>query len=251
MDDSKPQSSEAPAIPSALMGQVPRRTRLSGNSLLPITIITVLLVAGVATGLVTGNRAVQQAQHRTALRAAGSNAIGNIDELTSGRHEYHVVWYSFVAGDGAIHKGQASVPDNLWSSLKLADPLPVLYLPGDPTVNHPAGWEWSAHQASGSFVGPAIFVAGALASLLMIHAQRRLIAEGVPAVAVIAACSSGTGRSVWFAVKYVFHTEDGTEIQGSGQYGSRLEVGARIIVLYLPQNPNRSAPYASAYYRAT
>jgi hypothetical protein len=253
--DTNRQTMEATPIPSELLGRVPRRIRLSGNSLLGVTIGMTMLLMGVTIGFFIGRNALQQMQHREALRAADSGGIGNsevigtIDELNTYRSS-HSVRYTFIAGDGAIHAGEAPVPSDTWPGLLVNGPLSIRYLPADPTVNHPSGWEESDFSIWGRLFGPSIFVVGGLFSLLSMRGDRRLVAEGMPVVGMVTACSGPVGRSVWFSVKYEFRTQDGTGVEGRGRYGTSLETGARLVVLYLPQNPQKNMPYASSYYRA-
>jgi hypothetical protein len=252
--DSNAHSAEALAIPSELMGLRPRRVRLSGNSLLGVTIAAVLLLAGIATGFFIVRKAMQETQQREALREASavignSEALGTIDQLSSYKNS-HSVRYSFIADNGAIYTGKSEVPDRFYAGLHTSDALPIRYLPADPTVNHPAAWEQSDYFIWGRLIGSSIFVVSGLFLLLMMRGDRRLVAEGTPVVAVVTSCSGPVGRSVWFSVTYDFRTEDGTEMQGTGKYGSSLEIGTKLVVLYLPQNPQRNGPYASAYYRA-
>jgi hypothetical protein len=254
MDSDLP-SAEVAAIPSELTGRVPRRTRLSQNTLLGATIGTTMLLIGLALGFAMGKNALQAMRNRDALRQAGSQVIGNnevigtVDQLTSGRNSHHVQ-YTFITSDAAVYTGTAQVPDNMWSGLQVNGPLSIRYLPTDPTVNHPAAWEESDFSIWAAVFSPSIFVAGGLFSLLSLRGGRRLVAEGTPVIATVTACSGPVGRSVWFNVKYEFRTDDGIEINSGGRYGSGLENGTKLIVLYLPQNPQQNAPYASSYYRA-
>jgi len=212
-----------------------------------------LLLAIVASFIIV-REAIQETQHREALREASAvignrEAIGTIDHLSTHR-DSHSVQYNFIAGDGAIYTGVSEVPDQFYASLHTSGSLPIRYLPSDPTVNHPSAWEESDYSIWGNLIVPFILVAGALCLLLILHMDRQLIAEGVPVVAVVTACSPGYWRNYGFVVTYDFRTEDGTEMQGSGKYGSMLEIGTKLVVLYLPQNPQQNGPYASAYYRA-
>jgi hypothetical protein len=255
--DSDLSSAEVAAIPSELIGRVPRRTRLSQNSLLSATIGTVMLLVGLALAFATGRNALQAMRNREALRQAGSQVIGNnevigtIDALTSGRRGGGRVQYSFTAADGAMYEGRAQVPDDMFSGLLVSSSISIRYLPSNPTVNHPSAWEESDFSIWGTLLAPAIFVASGLFSLLSLRGDRRLVAEGTPVIATVTACSGPVGRSVWFSVKYEFRTDEGIEINGSGRYGSSLDIGTKLVALYLPQNPQRNAPYASSYYRAT
>jgi len=203
---------------------------------------------------VLGRRALQATQHKEALRQASlvlgnSEAIGNIDRLTSYRSSYSVK-YTFIAADGAIYTGESPVPNDISSGLHENDPLSIRYLPSDPNVNHPAAWQESDLAIWGRLFGPSIFVVGGLISLLSMRGDRKLVAEGTAAIATVTACNAPVGRSVWFGLTYEFSTDDGTRIEGTGRYGTSLDIGAKIVVLYLPQNPQKNCPYASAYHRA-
>ena len=163
-------SADAAAIPSELTGRVPRRTRMSQNSLLGAAIGTTMLLVGLVIGFAMGRNSLQAMQNREALRQTGSQVIGNnqvigtIDQLTSGRNSHHVQ-YTFIAADGAVFTGTAPVPDNMWSGLQVNGPLSIQYLPADPSVNHPAGWEESDFDIWAALFGPSIFVVAPACSL--------------------------------------------------------------------------------------
>jgi hypothetical protein len=126
--------------------------------------------------------------------------------------------------------------------------IPIRYLPADPTVNHPAGWEWTALLELNWIGASIIFVVAAIVLLLLLRMDRPLLAKGAPAVANVTQCSPNTMGN-GFQVEYEFHAEDGRVTKGCGWYGSSQESGARICVLYLPQKPQRNLPYPSANYR--
>lgn len=96
-------------------------------------------------------------------------------------------------------------------------------------------------------IGSMMLVLMSVAVLISMRIDRRLVAEGAPAVAVIRDCSSG-GRG-GFRVKYEFRTEDGRVMNGSGKSDSPQEIGASICVLYLLRDPKRNRPYQSLNYR--
>jgi hypothetical protein len=193
-----------------------------------------MLLVGLAIGFVAGRNALQAMRNREALRQAGSQVIGNnevigtIDQLTSHRSSHHVQ-YTFIAGNAAVYTGEAQVPDNMFAGLEVNGPLSIRYLPANPTVNHPAAWEESDLSIWAILFSPSIFVGAGLFSLLSLRGGRQLVAEGTPVIAVVTACSGPVGRSVWFNVKYEFRTEDGTEINGGGRYGSGLEIGTKLV----------------------
>ena len=246
--DSNSQSAATETIPGELMGRVPRNVRLSSNCRVQFTIGTMLLAVGASIAILSIVRNVHQKQHMAELRLGGNETDASITSLgPEGRSNIETVRYDFNA-NGTIFTGKSVVPNQMNSGLHASGSLPIRYLPADPTINHPAAWEWSPQW--GILFGSMMYVAGGLFSFLFTHGQRRIVREGTPAVASITSCSSSTGRSIWFAVKYEFRTEDGTVTQGRGRYENALDVGTQICVLYLPLNPQRSLPYGSANYRA-
>lgn len=247
--DSRSHDAADATIPSELMGQLPRRVRVSENSLLRVAIAYVLLALAAAGALWTGAGAVQPMQQRTALRASGSRAVGTITGVGRVGTEADIsVRYSF-SGNGQMFTGKSAVPKKLVSDLQAGGSLPIMYLAADPAINHPAAWEWSANLLWDSLFGPIIFAVAGLISLLLVRRQRRFVVSGVPVLAAVTACALGSGRAGWYTVKYEFRADDGRTAGGSMRSESAQDVGAKICVLYVPRNPKRNLPYASASYR--
>jgi hypothetical protein len=197
--------------------------------------------------------AVQQMQHKAALRLGGSDAVAAMTKLGVERPSArNIVRYSFNV-HGEIFTGNAIVPNQLYSSLAQSGSIPIRYLPADPTVNHPAAWEWSALLNLESFYSVLLLVTAAMlfqlpGRMLLMRMERRVVAEGAPAVASITRCFP-LYRAGGFQVEYEFRAEDGRVTKGSGWYESSQESCASICVLYLPQNPQRNQPYPSRNYR--
>jgi hypothetical protein len=220
----------------------------------------IFLALAVATGLWGGINVVQEVQHKAALRRDNGETVGEITRTRKGKTT-DVVYYAFTV-DGRSYVGGAEVPTDLRYDLRGSKFLPIRYLPANPDVNHPAAWEWSLifwrpqnsdliHLPGFSselewLLGPLIFGPIGLVFLVGLHRERKLIAEGAPAIAVVTKCSRGTrGR---FLVEYEFHTEEWRVMTGRCS-DSRKEIGASFCVLYLAQNPRRNMTYPSSDYR--
>jgi len=80
-------------------------------------------------------------------------------------------------------------------------------------------------------------------------AERRLAAEGVPTTGVVTKCSVSGRSGEFINLKYDFRTQDGISVQGRGDFQTRQEIGARILVLYLPQKPRQNIPYPLSAWR--
>jgi hypothetical protein len=112
-----------------------------------------------------------------------------------------------------------------------------------------AGTLWLSMHAAGhaqAFIVPMVPAALGILFLVQFPKQRKLVAEGIPAVGVITKCARARGG---FYVNYEFHTKDGKLANGSSLSDSRKEIGENIWVLYLPHNPRRNGPYPADYYR--
>jgi len=228
---------EAATIPGELTGQLPRRTRLAKNGILFAIVIAILLAIAVALTIPASMNAVRLTQTRTALRQESSEVIGRIDKKTRSKF-----YYSFQV-DGRSFTGRASI--QLQTS-RVSDPIPILYLPSNPSINHPAAWEEPTVVVWFPFSGPAVFLLIALAVYISMCWDRRLAAEGKPAVATVTSCALNKSG---FSVKYEFRTEKGTVTKGNSSSETDQEVGASVCVLYLPRNPRRNQTYASLCYR--
>jgi hypothetical protein len=70
---------DASIIPSELMGQLPRRTRLARNGILSAIVVTILLALAGLLSFRPGINALQEIQTRAELRNIGSDAIGKVE----------------------------------------------------------------------------------------------------------------------------------------------------------------------------
>lgn len=207
-----------------------------------------------------GVRAVQQTQHRAALRRDSSETVAEITRMWHGKTT-DVVHYAFTV-NGTSFVGEAEVPGDLRYDLRRSRFLPIRYLAANPDVNHPAAWEWSLvfwrPQSSDLvhipyfsselewFLAPLLFGPLGVVFFMELRTDRKLLAEGAPAAGLVTKCTPGTRGSYW--MKYEFHTEDGRVAKGSCG-GSPAEVGTKIWVLYLPQDPRQNCRFPSENYR--
>jgi|SRR5579863_8750491 len=108
-------------------------------------VVVVVLCLGLG-GLIAssfGFEIHKQNQQRTLLRQEGRDTAGKVTATHAG-HGPSTVSYKFQA-DGTSYVGKAEMP-NYRLILHEKDPIAVRYLPTDPTVNHPADWEWSGFE---------------------------------------------------------------------------------------------------------
>ena len=228
------------ATPRELTGALPRKTMITGIGIQAIVATTVMMLMPVVLLVVISVSNMKGIRTRDALRSGSSETVGEVVETRKS-----VVHYTFSV-NGAMFSGNAPMPSGLSPALRHFDLIPIRYLPANPAVNHPAAWEWNSFRNWPAFFFPFVFYVQGIAMIWDIRTKRRLLAEGVPAVATITGCS----RSRYgFRATFEFRTQDGIVAAGGGGYDAPQETGARVWVVYLPQNPRRNLQYPCLSYR--
>lgn len=229
--------------PAELRGRTPRRVLLTGNGI-QVAIAAAILLALAAAGAVwAGSVAVRQSQRNSALQANGREIEGAITRLDVSNSR---VSYTFSAA-GAMHTGDARVPEELAHSLAGSKNLPILYLAANPAINRPAAWEPSSDSELVLLVAPVIAAVLGLLLFILLGIEHRMAAKGSPALAMVRQCTRGKSG---YLVKYEFRLGEETKIEGRGWCKSDQEYGNGIWVLYLPGKPRRNLPYPLTYCRA-
>ena len=177
--------------------------------------------------------------------------MGKIEEI---RDPYNGlkedVEYTFTA-DGKTYTGEAIVPLEDYRGIGLTSSLAIRYLPENPAVNHPVDWEWSAmSELELYFV--VVLVAGLGFSLFILPRmkfERRVAAKGVATIGLVTKCMVSGKSGSFINLKYEFSTQDGATVQGRGSFRTRQEIGAKILILYLPEKPKHNVPYPLSTWR--
>jgi hypothetical protein len=236
---------EEQTCPSELRGSLPRKVQLNSANApaMAVAVALCLGIGGIAFGFDCYSNS-KEIEHRTVLRREGRDTIGKVTATHAG-HGSPTVSYAFKVDEG-YYSGKAELPDYRLI-LHESDPIAVRYLPTDPTVNHPADWEWSGlvimDLIPQAFV--LFFAIMGVVPLVALFRDRKLAREGRRAKGVVINCSPVKTE---FRVEYEFRTADGVPVTGrtsvSDEYGS----GARVWVLYLPQKPQRNSMYPLRYF---
>jgi hypothetical protein len=242
---------EASVISPELVEPPPRRVELTGKGL-ALAIVTVAIIATTVVYVsFVATEAARQIRVRNELRGVGNETEAQIARLHNplqAPKEY--VDYTFIA-DGKSDTGEAIVPLEDHHTIGSASSLTIRYLPQNPTVNHPADWEWSPMSEWDGYMA-VVLIAG-LGCLFFIPPQilfeRRLAIEGVAVTGVVRECSESGRNNEFITLGYDFPAQDGVLWQGRGSFQARQEIGAKILVLYLPENPKRNAPYPLSNWR--
>jgi hypothetical protein len=244
------QDAEAPYVeeqtsPSELRGPLPRRVQMNSTNASAMVVVVVLCL-GVG-GVIVGSACrgiLTQIRERKALRQEGRETVGKVTATHAG-HGPSTVSYKFQAG-GTGYLGEAEMP-NYRLILHEEDPIAVRYLPTDPTVNHPADWEWSGLDIMDLIpeVFMLFFTSVGIVALVALFRDRKLARRGRPAKGVVIDCSPGKSE---FRVEYEFRTDDGATVTGHSSSPDEYGAGARVWILYFPRRPRRNSMYPLRYF---
>lgn len=241
-------------VPNELKGPLPRKERLTSSGLTTCIVAYGFLALSIALVLWVSANAVRQMQHQTELRSNGRETAGEITRFWSpGRSANYKISYTFTI-DGTPFRGEASVPKQLWRSLGTSlnehSPLPILYVPANPSVNYPAGWEQPVSSVLMPLLPSIVPTIIGLWLLPIPYRDRQLIRDGVPGAGVITNFNRGRGRAKGSdSINYEFRLPDGRTMTGCSPCDGDQGIGASVCVLYLPQNPLRNQLYPLRYYR--
>lgn len=231
--------------PYELRAETPRRALLTWTGIQMALTGTVLLAFAAAGAVWVFRYNTQQTQRDSALGHGGQRAQGAITELQSSGPFEPRVDYTFTVG-GASYTGQARVPASLVHTLADSASLPVLYLPANPAINHPAGWQPSPNSALAMLAAPAISALLGLLLFVPLFMEQRIATEGTPVLATITKCTRARSG---YLLNYAFQLENGKAVKGHGWYETWQEPGTGIWALYLPRHPRRNLPYPLSYCR--
>ena len=240
------------ALPQGLYRSMPREVRLSGaGRMLAATAILLVLFAPIAM-LVIRQEAAGEHARRDALLHDGVVAPGVVTRLKreGGDDKRSMVYYQFEA-NGLIVKDREKIPLAKWRALDTGSPLPIRYLPNDPSVSTPDGLVPKVVPLwLGYLVGPILLVIAAVCGLGL-RDQHRLLSEGRAAIAVIRDVKKHRGQhGSYYAVRYEFPLLSGAAQSGTVNPSSKSpDVGSTIAVLYDAEHPRRSRPYPLSLVR--
>lgn len=142
-----------PGMPLELCQPAPRKVHLTKEGIWRASAAAVILLIGFSWALLTLVGSFHRKQHYADLEQVGQRTIATIDRIDGSG-----VYYSFTC-NGRAFAGRSPIPIRLRSQLQILGPLSVLYLPSNPRVNRPAGWEEAANQGLGIIVLPVLIAA--------------------------------------------------------------------------------------------
>jgi hypothetical protein len=236
--------------PPELEQPLPRRIRLSGMGVFNCVFAAASIVAGLAiAGHAVRDELRREAENQSlarSLAADGQETEATVTRLATTLG--HLVIYQYTVGGRSFSKG-AFITAEHWRALQVGSPVAIRYLPSDPSKSFPES-DSPNSQTHWLLVlpvaGMALFFMFSFAAIQLaaVLPERRLLARGRPARAVITRCNAGSrGRSSGYFLHYDFSLPDGSKSQGKVFRSQPLTEGSTATALYDPDRPQRNTLY--------
>lgn len=237
-------------IPAELQQRLPRKTRVAARGIYYLVgsfVISIFLLAFAAMALRKTARDV-----RNGRELARDGLLAYTGDVQSGGMHLATVYYTFNF-DGRLYRGEAALPPkylNKINDYSRSRNFAVLFLPRDPSINHPYDWQDDESYSFSLIAYVLIAIAMIQWAVLgkFILRDRQLARNGVAAVGSVTKCSYG--RNGGILVRYEFRDTEGLLTEGHGEYPARRERDEQICVLYLPEESEKSRPYPLVFFRA-
>jgi hypothetical protein len=218
---------------------------LAGKMIAGMAIAT--LLGGLIGGLILFANASRDNEERGRILSLGSEAEAVITRHWTSGSDPVRYWVEYVYQvEGQAHLGRLSTKRNSWMDLQRTGSLKIRYLPEDPQRHLAVGYEPDVPPlvVFALVAGVLILVEGLF--MRIITMQRRLLAEGRPALAVVTKIgrTADHGKKV---IHYSFKDLGGKLIDGkSGPQRNPPAVGSVLTVIYEPDNEKHNRIYPLA-----
>jgi hypothetical protein len=236
--------------PAELQQQLPRKISLTSRGIfiiLATAIFSTALLAFAGAGFI---HFAHEGKNAADLQRDGR--LINADEA---RHEIsrggYIVYYTFTY-NGEVYKGEAGVPDSIskgiLAKIQESGTLPILYLPESPSINHPADWHESGSLPWFLYILVLLAILLFLSQSYEIRKNWQLARYGEAVVGIVGGYRYARNGTI--LLKYEFRDSDDLLTEGDGYYPALQHKGARICVLYMPQESGQNRPYPLFFFRA-
>jgi hypothetical protein len=229
--------------PPELSGTGMREVTLSRSGVGVLVAAAFFAVGGVVLGIALVEKSVHESNELAAVHSQGQDTEGRITRLwrEDDKERTPRVTYE-IQVDGRAYGRAARAPLKVWKSLSMDSPLPIRYLPSDPSHSHPRDWaEPALPLAVGPFVGMLMAGVGVL-FVVFVQRQKALLRDGRPAPAIITRSSRGPHGEKF--AHYEFALLGGSVMKGkSGSRRKLPTIGDTLCVIYDRDNPKRNATY--------
>ena len=226
-----------------------RPVRLTGAGIALLVVAAMMLLGAVAAGIGLGTTAGRQGKEHRLLLEQGANTDARITRLwrSGGEDQQHWVSYRFTVQERA-YETRKTVPARIWQKLTVGSSLPVRFLPSNPKVNHPSGWNDTPMPPWVPYLVSLALVVAAWGCTIRLRTEMRLLTEGRPAPGTVTGQRRTKDGTV---IRYEFQLLNGATAKGRGQTRRPPAIGSQICVLYDPENPRRNAPYPLSLVKLT
>jgi len=208
----------------------------------------VLWVAGAVVGAGLQAQLRRERAELQLLRDEGLLTEAQITRLWRGRGDERppYVAYRFRTG-AAWQDGARRVPLRLWRTLHEGDAFSVRYAPSRPELNHPALLEPRPMPLVVPLIAATVLALSGGLCWLPVVGQRRLLAEGRAARALVTGHAKQQHGTV---LRYEFATLGGSLAKGkTGPQRKPQAIGSTLYVLYDPERPASNSPYPLSLVR--
>ena len=235
-------------VPTESQRKLPKRIRLAARSisyLIGSVLVSAIIVAFI---VFLGALTPKDIKDRHDLEREGSLIYTN--DVRIGGARSATVFYTF-AYNGQSFSGKAYLPSEYSKRVlnySKSGNFPVLFLPRDPSINHPSDWKGNGSFPFIGYLLVMVVIIQWTGLIRFISPELRLARQGVVAIGQVIECSDGRNGGIY--LKYEFRDTDDLLIVGRGEYPERLNQGAQVFVLFLPEASGNSRPYPPEYFRA-
>ncbi len=231
--------------PPGISRSTPRPVRLSAGGIAMIVAAILMACGGVGGAIAINAQRSSRRARAEHFRENGQTAEGVVTRLwhTGSEDVQYRVQYRFTA-DGSPYAGQGNLSRRNWKSLNVNGPIEIRYLPANPRQNRPLNSSSGVAPVWIPYLFGAILLSGSVLFPLILRKQRRLLAEGKPAPAVVTRnrqVYSGEGGS-HNEVCYEFPLLAGGTAKGRSNRRPK-PTGTVLCALYDPDNPRRNTLY--------
>lgn len=235
-------------VPAELLQAPPRKLRLAGRGI--YYLVGSMLVSMAIIGFAVVGFSVTERNVKHGIELARDGRLAYTADVKAGGMHLSTVYYGFVY-DRRTYRGEALLPRrylNTISDYNKSGDFPVLFLPRNPSINHPYAWRDDESHAFAflAYVLVAIVVVQWFMLGRFILRDLKLARNGAIAVGTVTKCAYGKNG---IRLRYDFRDMDELPAQGSGEYPTRQNIGAQICILYVPTEPAKSRPYPLVFFR--
>ncbi len=239
--------------PPRELGSAPRAVRLTAGGWLVVIGAVALFAGAVIVGVLMQREVSRQAADRLMFAERGVTTDAEVTRVwRAGSSDSKRYWIAYRFDvDTRPYEGETRVSQSLSRSLQAGALVTIKYLRDDPTRSTLASGPAGALPVWLPYLVGAMIVSGGLLVVWMVMRQRSLLIEGRAAPAVVTdVVVRKTGHGSHRSIRYKFPVMSGAIATGKSDASRKPPaVGTVLCIVYMPDEPNRSAPYPLALVR--